>query len=302
MGTGGEGREGDWDCNACSNRNYAFRSFCNRCKQLRLLVDTNTPADSKWLPRIGDWVCTGCTNNNYASREECKKCGRRKEEASLPATALPESLPINPTHISKGKAGVEPNQGKGILGNGALMHMSSKGSSIVTDLKTSSNTKGCGNGDWTCTCGFHNCSSCEQCKICNASIPPVHGTKRLATEEFGNGQENKRRKAGQMRGLQYVYPALEEGYVLSEDQSLIAYPSPPPRPNESLAPPSGLVEDVQVPPSVTIPTIFGKGAKQWREGDWMCVSCNNHNYSSRSKCNRCKIKKEAPTSQPISVS
>ncbi|KAF9587587.1 hypothetical protein IFM89_004045 [Coptis chinensis] len=26
----GEGREGDWECGSCTNRNYAFRSFCNR--------------------------------------------------------------------------------------------------------------------------------------------------------------------------------------------------------------------------------------------------------------------------------
>ncbi|XP_028051326.1 uncharacterized protein LOC114255975 [Camellia sinensis] len=56
---GGEGREGDWECGGCRNRNYAFRSFCNRCKQSHLLVDTRTPTDSKWLPRISDWICTG---------------------------------------------------------------------------------------------------------------------------------------------------------------------------------------------------------------------------------------------------
>ncbi|KAL2906763.1 RNA-binding protein cabeza [Bienertia sinuspersici] len=54
-----EGKEGDWECNGCKNRNYAFRSFCNRCKNPRLLVDTKTPPNSKWLPRIGDWICTG---------------------------------------------------------------------------------------------------------------------------------------------------------------------------------------------------------------------------------------------------
>ncbi|BAF13944.1 Os04g0110600 [Oryza sativa Japonica Group] len=58
---GGGGREGDWDCGGCGNRNYAFRSLCNRCKQPRLLVDPNTPPDSKWLPRAGDWICTGNT-------------------------------------------------------------------------------------------------------------------------------------------------------------------------------------------------------------------------------------------------
>ncbi|GJN38345.1 hypothetical protein PR202_gb27378 [Eleusine coracana subsp. coracana] len=55
----GGGREGDWDCGSCGNRNYAFRSLCNRCKQPRLLVDPHTPRDSKWLPRDGDWICTG---------------------------------------------------------------------------------------------------------------------------------------------------------------------------------------------------------------------------------------------------
>ncbi|XBI81995.1 hypothetical protein VPH35_090788 [Triticum aestivum] len=54
---GGGGREGDWDYGGCGNRNYAFRSLYNRCKQLRLLVDPNTPRDSKWLPRAGDWIC-----------------------------------------------------------------------------------------------------------------------------------------------------------------------------------------------------------------------------------------------------
>ncbi|KAF9596952.1 hypothetical protein IFM89_014596 [Coptis chinensis] len=54
----GEGREGDWECGSCTNKNYAFRSFCNRCKQPRILVDNKTPVDSKWLPRIGDWICS----------------------------------------------------------------------------------------------------------------------------------------------------------------------------------------------------------------------------------------------------
>jgi len=55
----GDGREGDWECLGCRNRNYAFRSFCNRCKQPRLIMDNNTSPNSKWLPRIGDWICTG---------------------------------------------------------------------------------------------------------------------------------------------------------------------------------------------------------------------------------------------------
>ncbi|MFS8022113.1 putative alcohol dehydrogenase [Helianthus anomalus] len=32
--------------------------------------------------------------------------------------------------------------------------------------------KGWHNGDWICTCGFHNYSSRSECKKCNASMPP----------------------------------------------------------------------------------------------------------------------------------
>ena len=28
-----------------------------------------------------------------------------------------------------------------------------------------------------------------------------------------------------------------------------------------------------------------------RPGDWMCPSCNNHNYADKIRCNRCKIPK-----------
>ncbi|KAL2896854.1 RNA-binding protein cabeza [Bienertia sinuspersici] len=51
-----DGKEGDWECNGCKNRNSAFCLFCNRCKN-PCLVDTKTPPNSKWLPRIGDWIC-----------------------------------------------------------------------------------------------------------------------------------------------------------------------------------------------------------------------------------------------------
>ena len=28
---------------------------------------------------------------------------------------------------------------------------------------------------------------------------------------------------------------------------------------------------------------------QAREGDWICLNCNNLNFSFRKKCNRCKV-------------
>ncbi|KAF9612773.1 hypothetical protein IFM89_003783 [Coptis chinensis] len=33
-------------------------------------------------------------------------------------------------------------------------------------------------------------------------------------------------------------------------------------------------------------SLSSERAKQWRDGDWMCTNCSNHNYASWSQCNR----------------
>ncbi|XAR73784.1 hypothetical protein NMG60_11007871 [Bertholletia excelsa] len=326
---GGEGREGDWECGGCGNRNYAFRSFCNRCKQPRLLVDTKTPADSKWLPRIGDWICAGCTNNNYASREKCKKCGQPKEVAAMPAIAmLGASLPTHPHYFARAQEGLEQRLNIGLLGNGALQQavpLSSNWSLGGDDkygiqqpstwpLGGNSNPglpysnpasqllmvpKGWRNGDWICSCGFHNYSSRTLCKKCNASMPPALGTKRLASEDLVHDWDNKRLNAGQTLGLQHAYPAFGQTSMSTGNQtigasSLASYPG-----GSSSSIPN-LPVNLQLSHVPAVPNLIGKGAKQWRDGDWMCSNCNNHNYASRSHCNRCKTQKDA-LAQPVSV-
>uniref|UniRef100_A0A7N0UBM3 RanBP2-type domain-containing protein n=2 Tax=Kalanchoe fedtschenkoi TaxID=63787 RepID=A0A7N0UBM3_KALFE len=331
----GDGKEGDWECGGCRNRNYAFRSFCNRCKQPRVLVDTKTPTDSKWLPRAGDWICTGCTNNNYASREKCKKCGQPKEVAAMPAVGLPgASFPTHPPYFSRGQGTMDQRMNFGFFGTAALQHtlpftpnwplglggpdkFRSPASSAwplpgtqTSGFPYANNTnypqmvpKGWRNGDWICNCGFHNYSSRTQCKKCNASAPPALGTKRLASEEPTRDWENKRLNAGPVddfllaNRLQQTYPGMEQ--------------LPEPNLRAGFRPPfllggSPATPDFQMnkPFSQPAPSQLGKGVKQWREGDWMCSNCNNHNYASRSQCNRCKTEKEEATpstSQPVSV-
>ncbi|XP_068646666.1 ranBP2-type zinc finger protein At1g67325-like isoform X1 [Aristolochia californica] len=325
-----EGREGDWECSGCQNRNYAFRSFCNRCKQPRLLVDTKTPADSKWLPRIGDWICTGCSNNNYASREKCKKCGQPKEVAAMPAIAMPgASLPTYAHYFARAqgapglklltatnpnwpfggaeKYGFHPASGWPFLGNsgGAFPYATGAGQLLMVP-------KGWRSGDWLCGCGFHNYSSRAQCKKCGAPMPsggpssaanssasdlfPALGTKRLASDEFVNEWDNKRLNAGDVNshfltnGQQLPYqgfvPMAKSGNVPPDMYT--TYPS------------GNMTAQMPSPQHATMSTLIGKGAKQWRDGDWMCTNCNNHNFASRSLCNRCKSQKKA-TTQPVTV-
>ncbi|KAH0973521.1 hypothetical protein GBA52_025677 [Prunus armeniaca] len=320
-----EGREGDWECSGCRNRNYAFRSFCNRCKQPRLLVDTKTPADSKWLPRIGDWICTGCTNNNYASREKCKKCGQPKEVAAMPAIAMPgASLPTYSHYFARAQGGLDQKMNIGIMGNGAPQQSLplnwsmagadkygvqppsswSVGGNHNAGLLYSNPTnqllsvpKGWRSGDWLCNCGFHNYSSRTQCKKCNA-FPPALGTKRLASEELVHDWDNKRLNVGSTVGHQQSYPGFEQVVGTSANPVTGPYASYPPSVSSGMAP--NLQVLMPLTQQTTTPTLLGKGAKQWRNGDWMCTNCNNHNYASRLNCNRCKTQRDA-TAQPVNV-
>ena len=36
----------------------------------------------------------------------------------------------------------------------------------------------------------------------------------------------------------------------------------------------------------------GGGGGNFRPGDWMCSSCNNHNFASRTECKRCGAPKD----------
>ncbi|KAG0488302.1 hypothetical protein HPP92_006876 [Vanilla planifolia] len=324
-----EGREGDWECGSCRNRNYAFRSLCNRCKQPRLLVDTKTPADSKWLPRIGDWICTGCSNNNYASRDKCKKCGQLKEETAVPAIAMQGShMPSYSNYFSRMEGLLDSRMNfegtrtstfqQWMMGNSPFqqslrplsawpsMMFSGGGSGDVTYLGSSNHLleipTGWRHGDWICKCGFHNYSSRVQCKECNEPVPSnmhpsaanstgsnlFRGTKRLASEEFVNDWDKKRLNAGDV-SYRFAATGPQEFFQSSMRLQGIGVDHA----HELHSNYSGKILSQMSSQLSVVPAILGKGAKQWREGDWMCQICNNHNYASRSCCNRCKTAREA---------
>lgn len=293
----------------------------------------------------------GCSNNNYASREKCKKCGQPKEEAAMPAIAMPgTSLPTYAHYLARvqGLPGLKMNFR--MPGSSALQHSflpysnwsfggvdkyglhstpawplgsgasSGGGFSYVGNTnKLSMVPKGWRNGDWICNCGFHNYASRSQCKKCNAPMPsgasssvvnsavrdifPALGTKRLASEEFVNDWDNKRLNAGDINsqfltnGKPHLFQGFEQLAGSSNDQTPGAY-------SQYESGNSVAVHSVQVnrqtPQMAAMPVLPGKGAKQWRDGDWMCTNCNNHNFASRTYCNRCKNQKEDAV-QPVSV-
>ncbi|CAI9110918.1 OLC1v1011026C1 [Oldenlandia corymbosa var. corymbosa] len=253
----------------------------------------------------------------------------------MPAMAIPgASVPTYPNYFARAQTGLEQKVNLGLFGSGGIQQLLPLSSSwsggadiflpppsawpvggtntsgvmnanIANQLVTA--PKGWRNGDWICSCGFHNYSSRAQCKKCNASMPAAVppslvsttstalGTKRLASEELVHELDYKRQNAGQTLSLQQTFLGQES--VVGSASSLpgLRYSN---FPSGSSALASNLQFNLQMPPPP--PTLLGKGAKQWRDGDWMCSNCNNHNYASRSECNRCKTHREAVV-QPVSV-
>lgn len=130
----------------------------------------------------------GCSNNNYASREMCKKCGQPKNEATMPALAMSEaSLPTYANYFARmqGVQGLRMNyemmgsvlqQSLPPYSNWPYSGIANKygfllgsnwpfgGNNSESLQRHGSNQpievpKGWRNGDWLCTCGFHNYSS-----------------------------------------------------------------------------------------------------------------------------------------------
>ncbi|XP_035818780.1 uncharacterized protein [Zea mays] len=110
------------------------------------------------------------------------------------------------------------------------------------------------------------------------------GTKRLASEDLANDWDNKRLNPGNDNyplstgAANNLFLGIEQGAGSSNGQS--AFPK---FDNGS---------SVALPSGQGMSGLMGKGAK-WRDGDWLCNNCNNHNYASRAFCNRCKTQKES---------
>lgn len=218
----------------------------------------------------------------------------------MPALAMPGVF-------VRGQVGLQPSMGA--LGTNAFQQslpptptwpLGGSVSPHVNSLdQISAVPKGWRNGDWICNCGFHNYSSRTECKQCNAA-PPALGIKRLASDELVHDWESKRlnaRAGPEVNHYMQSYSGFGPvtGFIGDQRAGLYAtYPSG----SAAVAP--SMHGSMQLPQLQTAPTLVGKGAKQWRDGDWMCSNCSNHNYASRSECNRCKTQKTM-VAEPVGV-
>ncbi|PKA62540.1 RanBP2-type zinc finger protein [Apostasia shenzhenica] len=83
------GRDNDWTCPNCGNRNFSFRDICNmrKCNTPRPanqgLKSDNSKGSKPKMPE-GSWKCEKCNNINYPFRTKCNRqnCGAEKPPES----------------------------------------------------------------------------------------------------------------------------------------------------------------------------------------------------------------------------
>jgi len=269
-------RAGDWICPLCYNHNYADKLQCNRCGAPKAeVLDTShdaTPPGPQMRP--GDWICPACNNHNFADKINCNKCGFPKQSEASGASAMPVG-----------------GKGKG-----------------ATDVRP---------GDWMCpSCGNHNYASKTACNRCGFVKPKVE--EEAAYGAAAPKMPPARASPYQMAQRQ-VSPGLQSGFqpsalqgylqqlIQGAGQTVGQAGAGPGKVSKLQAIPAEVIQ--ALPPElsgalaslgIAAAQVSGMAASptsaKMRPGDWMCPVCGNHNYASKTHCNRCGIPKETRVS------
>ena len=88
------GVDGNWECTACGNVNFATRDACNLCQSPKPQYPATVsggqptweqPTQKRGRPVAGvdgNWACGSCGNVNFAHRDMCNRCNNPKELAT----------------------------------------------------------------------------------------------------------------------------------------------------------------------------------------------------------------------------
>lgn len=250
-------REGDWLCPSCNNHNYASKAVCNRCGA--------PPAQPGGLNQYG--APPPPQGMHPALQRPPAERGFRDGDWRCPACQ-------NHNYASKkvcNRCG-EPMRSEFLIDGMAGLNFGGAPPPPQIPhpaLRRPAAERNWRDGDWMCgACQNHNYASKEACNRC-----------------------------GEPMKSEYLIDGIT---VL------------PPRPRPSAAPPARQVHTIayHVPPPMqplrplpVAPMQYGGGTygggiygaalapapvpQGFREGDWICSQCSNHNFASKNACNRC---------------
>lgn len=269
-----EMREGDWVCTSCNNHNFASRQSCNRCHGPK----APPPGDNV---RPGDWLCPSCGNHNYARKVNCNRC-----QAPKPG----------------GMGG--PSFGGPSFGGPTPVYAHAP--AMPPMPPAAGNFK---DGDWMCPeCGNHNYASRSSCNKCQApkaesSPPPPRGygpSRGIAPSRAAPYQPPMApppsSSGGNMRAGDWVCSSCgNHNYASRTTCNKCGGPNLVADGGASFAgrgPPRPLTAMRMMGPPMA--SSRGPGGN-FKDGDWMCASCGNHNFASRESCNKCGKPKNTPS-------
>jgi len=270
------GVDGNWQCTACGNVNFANRDACNRCNSPKPAAAGNGWGPGGWgaaggkskggkggVPVAGvdgNWACSQCGNVNFAVREACNRCGAPKYQSAPP----PQSGP--PRRGGAPVAGVE--------------------------------------GAWACTaCGNVNFAARTQCNRCAAPRPEEAPMFAAAPggHNLGMSPAGRTHAGAPIAGVDGNWECLACGNINFGHRETCNRCSAP-RPDGDDA---NLLETLMTEPT---PKQFSSGARSGGgppsagvDGNWACSFCNNVNFASRAACNLCGAPKHESVSDAAPV-
>ncbi|KAJ3134002.1 hypothetical protein HDU90_005350 [Geranomyces variabilis] len=201
----------------------------------------------------GDWMCTACDCHNFQSRTACFRCNTPRDAMA--------------------GGGAPPQQSYGQGGGGGGGYPATRP------------------GDWVCPkpgCSFANFASRHECMRCGTPSPlaqDTHGGSGGGSAYgggggggygggYGGGQQHSYRPAAEMRPGDWNCAHCSFHNFQSRGECFKCHA---PR------------TDGQVPGPNSMGTYGGaRMAPSLKPGDWMCNSCNSHNFRSRVECFRCR--------------
>jgi len=172
-------KEGDWLCPSCGNHNFASRTNCNKCHEVREGM------------KEGDWICRSCKNHNFGRRQECNKCQMPRHDQPMSHGGKMGMMPMKggmmqmqhmqhmhhmqPVYPGKGMMMMPKGKGKGMMMMQPMpMQMYQpmmKGKHEVPHghMGKGASNKPMKDGDWICQdCGNHNFAARVNCNKCDS--------------------------------------------------------------------------------------------------------------------------------------